>query len=170
VVNAVNRPKIAGARFHFIGVGGGGMSGLAQFLIEKHAIVTGSDQAAGAATARLARGGAEIRIGHSAENIGPGTEVVVVSAAVRQDNPELQQAHRQGCRVVKDAQFLGELMDHFQGIAVSGTHGKSTTSGWLAYGLRQVGVGRQFRGRCRRWPVGGLLRQRRERLLRRRGL
>ena len=144
VVNAVNRPKIVGARFHFIGVGGVGMSGLAQFLIEKHAIVTGSDQAGGAATARLARGGARIHIGHRAENIGPDTEIVVVSAAVRQDNPELQQAVRQGCRVVKYAQLLGELMDHFQGIAVSGTHGKSTTSGWLAYGLRQVGVDVNF--------------------------
>lgn len=144
VVNAVNRPKIAGARFHFIGAGGVGMSGLAQFLIEKHAIVSGSDQSANAAVSRLLRSGADIRIGHSAENIGPDTEAVVVSAAVEQSNPELQQARRQGCRVVKYAQLLGELMDHFQGIAVGGTHGKSTTSGWLAYGLRQVGVDVNF--------------------------
>ncbi|MDI6449435.1 UDP-N-acetylmuramate--L-alanine ligase [Anaerobaca lacustris] len=144
VVNAVNRLKIAGARFHFIGAGGVGMSGLAKFLIEKHAIVTGSDQSANAAVSRLVGSGADIRIGHSAGNIGPDTEAVVVSAAVQDDNPELQQAIRQGCPVFKYAQLLGLLMDHFQGIAVSGTHGKSTTSGWLAYGLRQVGVDANF--------------------------
>jgi len=144
VVNAVNRPKIAGARFHFIGAGGVGMSGLAQFLIEKHAIVTGSDQSATAATARLMRLGADIRVGHSADHIGPETEAVVVSAAIQESNPELQQARRQGCRVYKYAQLLGELMNHFESIAVSGTHGKSTTSGWLAYCLKQVGVDTNF--------------------------
>ncbi len=144
VVSAVNRPKIAGAHYHFIGAGGVGMSGLAQFLIEKHAIVSGSDQSATAVTARLARLGADIRLGHSAGNIEPGTEAVVVSAAVKEDNPELQEARRQGCRIYKYAQLLGELMDHFQSIAVSGTHGKSTTSGWLAHSLRQVGVDANF--------------------------
>lgn len=140
VVKAVNRPKIAGARFHFIGAGGVGMSGLAQFLIEKHAVVTGSDQSASAVTSRLARLGADISVGQSADNIKPGTEAVVVSAAVKEDNPELQQARRLGCRVYKYAQMLGELMNHFESIAVSGTHGKSTTSGWLAYCLKQAGV------------------------------
>jgi UDP-N-acetylmuramate--alanine ligase len=144
VVNAVNRPKIAGAHYHFIGAGGVGMSGLAQFLIEKHAIVSGSDQSSTAVTSRLARSGADIRVGHSAENIPPGTDVVVVSAAVKENNPELQEARRQGCRVYKYAQLLGELMNHFESIAVSGTHGKSTTSGWLAHSLRQVGVDANF--------------------------
>lgn len=144
VVNAVNRQKIAGAHFHFIGAGGIGMSGLAQFLIEKHAIVSGSDQSATAITSRLARLGADIHLGHNAENIAPGTQAVVISAAVSEDNPELQEARRQGCRVYKYAQLLGELMNHFESIAVSGTHGKSTTSGWLAYSLRQVGVDANF--------------------------
>ncbi len=144
VVNAVNRPKIAGARFHFIGAGGVGMSGLAQFLIEKHAIVSGSDQSATAVTSRLARLGADIRVGHSGDHIRPDTEAVVVSAAIRESNPELQQARRQGCRVYKYAQLLGELMNHFESIAVSGTHGKSTTSGWLAYCLKQAGVDTNF--------------------------
>ncbi len=144
VVTAVNRPKIARAHYHFIGAGGVGMSGLAQFLIEKHAIVSGSDQSATAVTARLARMGADIRLGHSAANVEPGTEVVVVSAAVKENNPELQQARRQGCRIYKYAQLLGELMNHFESVAVSGTHGKSTTSGWLAHCLRQVGIDANF--------------------------
>jgi UDP-N-acetylmuramate--alanine ligase len=144
VVNAVNRPKIAGARFHFIGAGGVGMSGLAQFLIEKHAIVTGSDQSATTVTSRLTHLGADIRVGHSIDHIELGTEAVVVSAAIQESNPELQQARRQGCRVYKYAQLLGELMNHFESIAVSGTHGKSTTSGWLAYCLKQVGVDTNF--------------------------
>jgi UDP-N-acetylmuramate--alanine ligase len=144
VVEAMNRLKIVGGRFHFIGAGGVGMSGLAQFLIGKKAIVTGSDQAAGAVTTRLNGMGAQIHIGHSEENLHPATEVVVISAAIREDNPELKAARRQGCRIYKYAQFLGELVCHFDGIAIAGTHGKSTTSGWLAYCLRQVGVDANF--------------------------
>lgn len=144
VVEVVNRPRVAGRRFHFIGAGGVGMSGLAQFLIEKKAVVTGSDQTASAVTSRLNRMGAEIHIGHSAENLGPATDAVVVSAAVKESNAELQSARRQGCRVYKYAQFLGEVMNHFEGIAVSGTHGKSTTSGWLVYALKKTGVDVNF--------------------------
>lgn len=144
VVNVVSRPKVAGVRFHFIGAGGIGMSGLAQFLLAKHAIVTGSDQAATAVTARLGRMGADIRIGHDARNLDGRTEVVVVSAAVNDANPELQQARQQGCRIYKYAQLVGEVMGHFEGIAVAGTHGKSTTSGWLAYCLKQADIDTNF--------------------------
>ena len=77
-------------------------------------------------------------------NLDPATDVVVISAAIRESNPELQMARRQGCRVVKYAQLLGELMNHFEGIAISGTHGKSTTTGWLVYCLKQVGVDANF--------------------------
>jgi len=144
VVEVVSRPKVAGKRFHFIGAGGVGMSGLARFLIKKHALVSGSDQRAGAATDRLNRLGADIRIGHSAEHLPPGTDTVVASAAVGEDNPELQAARQQGCRICKYAQLLGELVNQFEGIAISGTHGKSTTSGWLVYCLRQAGVDVNF--------------------------
>jgi UDP-N-acetylmuramate--alanine ligase len=144
VVEAMNRLRIAGGRFHFIGAGGVGMSGLARFLLGKKAIVTGSDQTAGEATGRLNRLGARICIGHSTENLDPATEVVVISAAIRDNNPELQLARQRGCPVYKYAQFLGELFRHFDGIAISGTHGKSTTSGWLTYCLRQAGIDANF--------------------------
>ena len=144
VVDIMSCLKIAGARYHFIGAGGVGMSGLARFLIEKKAIVTGSDQTSGAATSRLNGLGAKIHAGHSADYLDPGTDVVVISAAIQESNPELQTARQRGCRVVKYAQFLGELMNHFEGIAVSGTHGKSTTSGWLVYCLRQAGIDANF--------------------------
>jgi UDP-N-acetylmuramate--alanine ligase len=144
VVEVVSRPKVAGMHFHFVGAGGIGMSGLAQFLLEKHAIISGSDQTATAVTTRLRQMGAEIHIGHDAGNVGPQTEAVVVSAAIKDSNPELQRARQQGCRIHKYAQLLGEMMNHFEGIAVSGTHGKSTTSGWLAYCLKQAGVDTNF--------------------------
>ncbi len=140
----MNRPRIAGARYHFIGAGGVGMSGLARFLLEKKALVTGSDQTAGAVTARLNRLGADIHVGHSAENLSPATDTVVISAAIRESNPELQLARQRGCHVYKYAQFLGELMNSFEGVAVSGTHGKSTTTGWLVYCLRQAGLDVNF--------------------------
>jgi UDP-N-acetylmuramate--alanine ligase len=88
--------------------------------------------------------GAQIHIGHAADNLVPNTDVVVVSAAIQESNPELQAARQQGCRVYKYAQLLGELLGHFEGIAVSGTHGKSTTSGWLAYCLKRAGVDVNF--------------------------
>jgi UDP-N-acetylmuramate--alanine ligase len=140
----MNRPKIAGARVHFIGAGGVGMSGLARFLLEKKAVVSGSDQTSGAATARLSRLGADIHVGHSAENLRPGTDTVVISAAIRENNPELQVARARGCHIYKYAQFLGELMNSFDGIAISGTHGKSTTTGWLVYCFKQTGLDVNF--------------------------
>jgi len=143
-VDIMSRLKLAGARYHFIGAGGVGMSGLARLLLGKKAIVTGSDQNSGAAVSRLNAMGARIHAGHSADNLDPATEVVVVSAAIGEGNPELQRARRQGCRIFKYAQFLGELMDHFQGIAISGTHGKSTTTGWLVTCLQQIGLAPNF--------------------------
>jgi UDP-N-acetylmuramate--alanine ligase len=144
VVQIMNRLKMAGERVHFIGAGGVGMSGLARFLLEKNVRVTGSDQAGGAATARLNRLGADIHVGHRVENLGPGTDTVVISAAIGESNPELQLARQQGCHIYKYAQFLGELMNSFEGIAVSGTHGKSTTTGWLVWCLRQAGLDANF--------------------------
>jgi len=144
LVKPGQRRKLAGRRFHFIGAGGVGMSGLARFLLENRAIVTGSDRTASAVTSRLNRSGAAIHIGHHADHLPPEVDTVVITAAIREGNPELQLARQRGCRVVKYAQLLGELMDRYEGIAVSGTHGKSTTSGWLVHCLQSAGVDVNF--------------------------
>jgi len=135
---------LAGKRFHFIGAGGIGMSGLAQLLIKHRAIVAGSDQMLSEVVTGLCRMGADIRIGHVEENLDPRTDAVVISAAITEDNPELRLARQRGVEVYKYAQMLGRLMDRYEGIAVSGTHGKSTTSGWLVHCLRQAAMEPNF--------------------------
>ncbi len=130
--------RLAGKRFHFIGIGGVGMSGLAQMLLKNKAIIAGSDQTATSVTDRLRTLGASIAIGHDGENVHLETEAVVISAAIMQDNPELKQARKNGCKVYKYAEMLGMLMEQYEGIGVSGTHGKSTTAGWLAWCLKQL--------------------------------
>ncbi|MHC4581515.1 MAG: UDP-N-acetylmuramate--L-alanine ligase, partial [Planctomycetota bacterium] len=117
-----------------------GMSGLAQLLVKNNAIVTGSDQMPSDVTDNLERIGADIRIGHDAENLSPQTDAVVISAAIEDDNPELVAARRRACKIYKYAEMLGELMNRYDGVAISGTHGKSTTSGWLTHVLKQAGV------------------------------
>jgi UDP-N-acetylmuramate--alanine ligase len=144
VVEGPNRPNVVEKRFHFIGAGGIGMSGLAQLLIRNNAIVAGSDQTASGVTDKLCEMGADIKIGHHPDNLDPETDAVVISAAIKDDNPELRLARKKGCRTYKYAQMLGELMNRYDGIAVAGTHGKSTTSGWLAYLLRQAGTDVNF--------------------------
>ena len=136
--------SIAGKRFHFIGAGGVGMSGLAQLLINNHAIVTGSDQDQTAVTDRLCEMGADIKIGHNADNLDPAADAVVISAAINQDNPELKLARDKGLQIYKYARMLGQLCNCYDGIAVAGTHGKSTTSGWLTYCLKQAGFDANF--------------------------
>ncbi|MEJ2702054.1 MAG: UDP-N-acetylmuramate--L-alanine ligase [Sedimentisphaerales bacterium] len=143
-VSTIDRLELAGKRFHFIGAGGVGMSGLAQVLMNNHAVVAGSDQMPSEVTDTLGRMGADIRIGHDAENLSPGTDAVVVSAAITEDNPELKRARERGLKVFKYAEMLGELMNHYDGVAVSGTHGKSTTSGWLTYLLKKAGMETNF--------------------------
>jgi len=144
VMDANGKPSVAGKRFHFIGAGGIGMSGLAKLLIKHKGIVAGSDQTASSVTDKLCRLGADIRIGHSTGNLNPQTDAVVISAAIKEDNPELKLARKRGCKVYKYAEMLGELMKCYDGIAVSGTHGKSTTSGWLIYLLKQAGLDPSF--------------------------
>jgi UDP-N-acetylmuramate--alanine ligase len=143
VVESRARLKLAGKRFHFIGAGGIGMSGLAHLLIKNKAIVTGSDQTESAVITKLCNLGAGIRIGHNTKKL-PKTDAVVISAAIKEDNPELQLAKRRGCKIYKYAQMLGELMNSYEGIAIAGTHGKSTTSGWLSYLLKQAGIDVSF--------------------------
>ena len=141
---AADNVGIAGMRFHFIGIGGIGMSGLARLLIKHKAIVTGSDQTNSDLIDNLIKTGADIRIEHKAENLNPDTDAVVISAAIKEDNPELKSARQQGFKIYKYAEMLGELMNGYDGIAVSGTHGKSTTSGWLIHLLRQAGIDTNF--------------------------
>ena len=88
--------SFAGKRLHFIGAGGVGMSGLAQLLIKNHAIITGSDQDQTAVTDRLCEWGADIKIGHNADNLDPAADAVVISAAINEDNPELKLARSKG--------------------------------------------------------------------------
>ncbi|MBN1804637.1 MAG: UDP-N-acetylmuramate--L-alanine ligase [Sedimentisphaerales bacterium] len=130
--------SLAGKRFHFIGAGGIGMSGLAQLMMKNKAIVTGSDETLTEVVENLRSRGAKITIGHRSRNLRLGTNAVIISAAIKEDNPELKLARQRGYKIYKYAQMLGELMDCYEGIAVSGTHGKSTTSGWLAYILNEA--------------------------------
>ncbi len=130
---------LAGRRYHFIGAGGVGMSGLARLVIKNGAAVAGSDLEKSHVVSELSAMGADIRIGHSADNLSLPIDTVVISAAIKEDNPELCAARAAGCEVYKYAQMLGELMDRYQGIAVCGTHGKSTTGAWLAYVLDRTG-------------------------------
>jgi len=139
-----NMTDLAGARFHFIGAGGIGMSGLAQLLMNNEAVVAGSDQMSSEVVDSLCRMGADIKVGHRAENLSTEIDAVVISAAIKDDNPELKEARERGYKVYKYADMLGELMDRYEGIAISGTHGKSTTSGWLVHLLKQAGVDTNF--------------------------
>jgi len=144
VADLVGRLKIAGKKFHFIGAGGIGMSGLAKLLIKHNAVVTGSDQTQSSITQMLRQIGADIKIGHKAGNLNSETDAVVISAAIKEDNPELKLARKRGCKIYKYAQMLGILCNCYEGIAISGTHGKSTTSGWLIYLLKQAGLDPNF--------------------------
>ena len=120
------------------------MSGLAKLLLKHKAIVSGSDQNPSPVTDKLRGSGADIRIGHKADNLNPEADAVIISAAIKEDNPELETARKRGRKVYKYAQMLGELMNCYDGIAVSGTHGKSTTSGWITFLLKQAGAGPNF--------------------------
>jgi len=144
IVDVDGELGLLGKKFHFIGAGGIGMSGLAQLLMKNSAIVTGSDQTASSTIDSLCRMGAKIKIAHHPDNLRRGTNAVVISAAIKEDNPELKLARKRKYKVYKYAQMLGRLMNRYDGIAVAGTHGKSTTSGWLAYLLKQAGVDVNF--------------------------
>lgn len=116
---------------HFIGIGGAGMSGIAEVLLNQGYRVSGSDLAESAATRRLSELGARVMIGHAAANVS-GADAVVVSTAVGHDNPELVAARARHVPVVPRAQMLAELMRLKQGIAIAGTHGKTTTTSLIA--------------------------------------
>jgi UDP-N-acetylmuramate--alanine ligase len=130
-------------RVHFVGIGGAGMSGIAEVLVNQGYQVTGSDLAESAVTRRLARLGAGIAIGHAATNVAQA-DVVVVSTAVAADNPEVAAARERGVPVVPRALMLAELMRLKQGIAVAGTHGKTTTTSLIASVLAEGGLDPTF--------------------------
>jgi UDP-N-acetylmuramate--alanine ligase len=130
-------------RVHFVGIGGAGMSGIAEVLATQGYQVSGSDLAASAATRRLAGLGVAIAIGHDAGNIA-GADAVVVSTAVAADNPEVAAARDRGVPIVPRALMLAELMRLKQGIAVAGTHGKTTTTSLIASVLAEGGLDPTF--------------------------
>lgn len=118
-------------KVHFIGIGGIGMSGLAEYLIEKGYKVSGSDMAKTFITQRMNRKGARIHYGHKAENLDVKTDLVIYTSAVKSDNPEYIKAKKLGIRIIKRAVLLGDLVNNKYLIAVSGTHGKTTTTSIL---------------------------------------
>ncbi|KVZ26228.1 UDP-N-acetylmuramate--alanine ligase [Burkholderia multivorans] len=128
---------------HFVGIGGAGMSGIAEVLVNLGYQVSGSDLARNAVTDRLAALGARIAIAHDAANI-EGANAVVVSTAVRSDNPEVLAARAQRVPIVQRAVMLAELMRLKQGIAIAGTHGKTTTTSLVASVLAAGGLDPTF--------------------------
>ncbi len=116
---------------HFVGVGGIGMSGIAEVLLNLGYRVSGSDLKASDITRRLESLGGRIRVGHAGDNVGEA-DVVVISSAVKPTNPEVVEARRQGIPVIPRAEMLGELMRMKYGVAVAGSHGKTTTTSLVA--------------------------------------
>jgi len=131
-------------RVHMVGIAGSGMSGLAAVLLHHGACVSGSDRNAGAILRRLERSGARVTSTQSAESVPADADLIVASAAIPPDHPELVAARRRGLHVIKYAQLLGALMGQRDGLAIAGTHGKSTTTAWLAFALRRAGLDPSF--------------------------
>ncbi|WP_434598613.1 UDP-N-acetylmuramate--L-alanine ligase [Streptomyces sp. A5-4] len=126
-------------RPHFIGIGGAGMSGIAKILARRGAQVAGSDARESAAVAALRDLGVTVHIGHAAAHLASDATCVVVSSAIRADNPELVRAAELGVPVVHRADALASLMEGLRAIAVAGTHGKTTTTSMLAVALTELG-------------------------------
>lgn len=136
-------------RIHFIGIGGSGMSGIAELLLHYGYAVSGSDLNPSSYTQRLAAAGATVFYTHDPQNIA-GVEVVVYSSAITEDNPELMEARRLHLSVIPRAQMLVEIMRFNVGIAIVGTHGKTTTTSLLAHMLVEGGLDPAY-------VVGGIL-------------
>ncbi len=136
-------------RIHFIGIGGAGMCGIAEVLLNTGYEISGSDIQLSSVTTRLEKMGAKVFIGHREENI-TGVHVVVCSSAVKKDNPELEAARAFRIPIVPRAEMLAELMRYRHGIAVAGTHGKTTTTSLIASIFAEAGLDPTF-------VIGGLL-------------
>lgn len=127
------------AAVHFIGIGGAGMSGIAEVLLDYNLEVSGCDQSMSETTERLAKLGAPVYQGHSAEHV-ERVDLVVISSAVSRDNPEVVAARQNNITVVRRAEMLGELMRLKYGVAVAGTHGKTTTTSLIGTVLTEAGL------------------------------
>lgn len=128
---------------HFIGIGGAGMCGIAEVLLNQGYAITGSDMRASAVTERLQSLGAKVFIGHAPEHVAEA-DVVVFSSAVTDSNPEMQAARQAGKPTIARAQMLGELMRYRHAVAIAGTHGKTTTTSLVASILAEAGLDPTF--------------------------
>jgi UDP-N-acetylmuramate--alanine ligase len=130
--------------YHFIGIGGAGMSALAKIMLEKGKCVSGSDLVSSANVRRLVAMGAQVRIGHAAENIKTGMDRVVISSAIHPSNEELRAAENLGLSVITRGELLARLMRECKGITVVGAHGKTTTSSMISLMLAANGYDPTF--------------------------
>ena len=126
-------------KVHFVGIGGAGMSAIAKVLLQMGYTITGSDLKKSETIDKLVKSGAQIFTGHSSENVHDA-EAVVVSTAISQTNPEVQRAHEIGIPVFHRSDIIAQLMLQFEGIAVAGAHGKTTTTAMIAVMLEHAGV------------------------------
>ena len=136
-------------RVHFAAIGGAGMSGIARIMLARGVTVSGSDSADSPLLGELAAAGARVTVGHAAENLG-SADTLVVSSAIRADNPELLEAQRRGIRVLHRAAALASVMLGHQAIAVAGTHGKTTTTSMITTVLLHSGADPSY-------VIGGIL-------------
>jgi UDP-N-acetylmuramate--alanine ligase len=130
--------QFRGKHVHFVGIGGAGISAIARVLMEQGAVVSGSDLMLSRVAKALARDGASVFAGHRAENVR-GADLVVVSSAVPPSNVEIQAAREAGIPVLRRPEFLRQMMDGHTGVAVAGTHGKTTTTAMIASILLEAG-------------------------------
>jgi len=135
--------------YHFVGIGGIGMSGIALIMLRKGLTVSGSDVKASPLTDELARQGAKVFIGHTGENIS-GADIVVYSSAINQGNPEIVAARKRNIPVIQRGQALAELMQEKTVVTVTGSHGKTTTTSLISFMLETAGL-------CPTCAVGGIL-------------
>ena len=136
-------PLAAARTVHLVGIGGAAMTPLATILLQRGVHVTGSDVIPASASGTLERLGARLFVGHEAEQVG-NADLVVVSAAIPLDNPEIQAAQFRGIPVIKHSEALGQMMRQKRGVAIAGTHGKTTTTALTAFVLDSAGMDPTF--------------------------
>lgn len=137
-------PSLVGRHLHFVGIGGCGMSGLARLANHAGAVCSGSDMSGSDVTEALARDGISVALEQSTRTVPARCDELIISAAIPADHPEVVEARRRGVRVTKYAQMLGRLMIGRVGIAIAGTHGKSTTTSMLSHALIEAGLDPSF--------------------------
>lgn len=132
--------ELKGKKIHFVGIGGIGMSGLAQLCVDQGAVVTGCDREASPTTELLEKKGIKVSIGHGADHVVGDLDLLVCTDAIPEDNPERAKAAELRVRRTSNFQLLGEISKEMKTIAIAGTHGKTTTTGMVAKILRDVGA------------------------------